>query len=220
MWIAIRSLVKESCIQAYLPHIIRKLMKWTEAALEGKVSFRKWKLYKSPSRPMCIVSPCLSWFSISYFNCLLVLIKEKTFKIAAWQLSAIQVHRLLGGVKQWKVYRPVSETHPLDLLQLIRIDILDVILINIMIFNSFLFPHCHDLSSLSIVRPQPMYTSLSSPPHLFTNFIITIAICFTCAVHQSLLKKIISFVDALPSLSFLSDDDEDERIIQYFWHSK
>ena len=58
------------------------------------------KIYKSPSRPMCIVSPCLSWFSISYFNCLLVLIKEKTFKIIAWQLCAIQVHRLLGGVKQ------------------------------------------------------------------------------------------------------------------------
>ena len=161
---------------------------------------------------MCIVSPCLSWFSNSYFNCLLVLIKERTFKIIAWQLCAIQVHRLLGGVKQWKVYRPVSETHPLDLLQLIRIDILDILII----INSFLSPHCQNLSSLSIVRPQPMDTSLSTPPHLFTNFIstivriITITICFTCRVHQSLLKKIISFVDALPSLSFLSHDEEDE----------
>ena len=80
--------------------------------------------------------------------------------------------------------------------------------------SSSLIHHCHDLCSLSIVRPQPMDTSLSTPPHLFTNFIstivriITITICFTCRVHQSLLKKIISFVDALPSLSFLSHDEE------------
>ena len=143
MWIPIRSLVKESCIQAYLPHIIRKLMKWTEAALEGKVSFRKWKIYKSPSRPMCIVSPCLSWFSISYFNCLLVLIKEKTLKIIAWQVATqcnSSAPIVVGGVKQWKVYRPVSETHPLDLLQLIRIDILDILIINIRIFIQLPLP--------------------------------------------------------------------------------
>ena len=176
---------------------------------------------------MCIVSPCLSWFSNSYFNCLLVSIKERTFKIIAWQLSAIQVHWLLWEVLSSERF---TDRCPRPTLSIYSNWSGSTSLTSSSSTSwssfSFLFPHCHDLSSLSIVRPQPMYTSLSTPPHLLTNFIntivriITITICFTCAVHQSLLKKIISFVDALPSLSFLSHDDEDERIIQYFWHQK
>ena len=175
---------------------------------------------------MCIVSPCLSWFSISYFNCLLVLIKEQLLRLLpgnsvqfkctdCWEVLSSErftdrcPRPTLSIYSNWSGSTSLTSSSSTSWSSF-----------------SFLFPHCHDLSSLSIVRPQPMYTSLSTPPHLLTNFIntivriITITICFTCAVHQSLLKKIISFVDALPSLSFLSHDDEDERIIQYFWHQK